>query len=183
MQASNFVWHYTVGTRLSAISESGCLIPARFAQGGSSLGVVWFSRRQTWEPSAAHHGWKRHPALKASLPADEGLFRFGLPASDARLVAWPTVTRLADIDIPEAMVMVSAGLRRGANPTDWLGALSVIALSDLLVQRWDGEGWRDVTLDELDLVAPSTNPARIHEADERTAWVPASRCGTTHDAH
>jgi len=181
MLASNFVWHYTVGTRLSAISDSGQLIPTRSPHAGASLGVLWFSRQQKWEPSTARTAWMRHQAARAAFPLVDGLYRFGLPATDSRLIPWPTVTRVADIDIPEAMAMVSAGLRRGACPTDWLGALSAIPLSGLRFQRWNGEAWQDADLQEA--AQNVRAPGKPVPAAGRLARMPTPRSGAMHDVH
>jgi hypothetical protein len=183
MQPTNFVWHYTVGTRLPAISESGLLIPARSLHAKASLGVLWFSRQQTWEPSTARTGWKRHPAARIPFPEKEGLFRFGLPASDSRLAPWPAVTRLADIEIPEAMAMVSAGLRRGASPTDWLGVLSQVPLADLRFQRWDGMAWCDAQLNDIDLTALSAMRPVVPSEHGRRVPMTAPHDGAMHDIH
>jgi hypothetical protein len=183
MQPTNFVWHYTVGTRLPAIAETGVLIPSRSLHAAASLGVLWFSRRQTWEPSTARTGWKRHAANKVAFPEKEGLFRFGLRASDSRLVPWPAVTRLADIDIPEAMSMVSAGLRRGASPTDWLGVLTQVPLADLRFQRWDGAAWCDAQLDDVDLAALAAMRPVVPVEHGRRVPVAAPRSGAMHDVH
>ncbi len=183
MQSHNFVWHYTVGTRLPAIAESGVLIPARSLHATASLGVLWFSRQQTWEPSTARTGWKRHAAARIAFPQNEGLYRFGLPASDGRLVPWPAVTRLADIDIPEAMSMVSAGLRRGASPTDWLGVLAQVPLAELRFQRWDGTAWRNAQLDDVDLAALAAMRPAVPPEHGRSAPVATPRGGAMHDVH
>ncbi|CAG2136911.1 hypothetical protein LMG31506_01750 [Cupriavidus yeoncheonensis] len=183
MQPTNFVWHYTVGTRLPAIAESAVLIPARSLHATASLGVLWFSRQQTWEPSTARTGWKRHPANKMALPEKEGLFRFGLPAADSRLVPWPGVTRLADIDIPEAMSMVSAGLRRGASPTDWLGVLTQVPLAELRFQRWDGTAWCDARMDDIDLAALAAMRPAVPPEHGRRIPMTATHAGAMHDVH
>ncbi len=181
MQPTNFVWHYTVGTRLPAISESGLLIPARSLHATTSLGVLWFSRQQTWEPSTVRTGWKRHPAARIAFPEKEGLFRFGLPASDSRLVSWPAVTPLADIDIPEAMAMLSAGLRRGATPTDWVGVLTQVPLAELHLQRWDGTAWRDARWEDIDLAALATMRPVLPPGHGGRIPVKAPRGGAMHD--
>ncbi|QYY28208.1 MULTISPECIES: hypothetical protein [Cupriavidus] len=183
MKPTNFVWHYTVGTRLPAIAESGLLIPARSLHATASLGVLWFSRQQTWEPSTARTGWKRHPAAKTAFPEKDGVFRFGLPASDNRLVPWPAVTRLADIDIPEAMAMVSAGLRRGATPTDWVGVLAQVPLAELRFQHWDGAAWRDARLDELDLAALAAMRPAVPPEHGKPLSVAVARSGAMHDVY
>ncbi|MEN7530990.1 MULTISPECIES: hypothetical protein [unclassified Cupriavidus] len=152
---TGYVWHYTVGTPLAAIARSGQLIPAAARAEVPRLGeqeILWFSRNQQWDPSATKDDAldrARHTMSRAALHARFGLYRFGLPAQDMRLLPWPTVTRVADIDVPEAMTMVASGLRCGAAPTDWLGTLTSIPVEDLRFERWTGAAWTPANLDEL----------------------------------
>ncbi|RZT36469.1 hypothetical protein [Cupriavidus agavae] len=152
---SGYVWHYTVGTPLAAIARSGGLMPAAargpVARAGEQE-ILWFSRNQQWDPSATKDqalDRARHTLSQAAMHARFGLYRFGLPAHDMRLLPWPTVTRVADIDVPEAMTMVASGLRCGAAPTDWLGTLTSIPLSELRFETWTGATWALANLDEL----------------------------------
>jgi hypothetical protein len=64
----------------------------------------------------------RHALTRAALHTRFGLYRFGLPALTC---AWyrGRPSRVAEIDVPEAMTMVANGLRCGAAPTDWIGTL------------------------------------------------------------
>jgi len=152
---SDYVWHYTVGTPLAAIAQSGRLVPAAALVSEPRLGeqeILWFSRNQQWDPSASKDeglSQARHTLSRSALHTRFGLYRFGLPVHDARLLAWPTVTRVADIDVPEAMTMVASGLRCGAAPTDWLGTLMPIPLADLRFEAWSGARWESADLHEL----------------------------------
>lgn len=151
---TGYVWHYTVGTPLVAIARSGRLMPAaaRAPEPRSGDGILWFSRNQQWDPSATRDqglSQARHTLSQAALHARFGLYRFGLPARDIRLLPWPTVTRVADIDVPEAMTMVASGLRCGAAPTDWVGTLSPVPLSELCFEKWTGGAWVAADLNEL----------------------------------
>ncbi|AZG15574.1 MULTISPECIES: hypothetical protein [Cupriavidus] len=153
-QENGFVWHYTVGTPLVAIARSGQLMPAvgHASAPRSGDGILWFSRNQQWDPSATRDDGlsaARQSLSRAALHARFGLYRFGLPEQDLRLLPWPTVTRVADIDVPEAMTMVASGLRCGAAPTDWVGTLSAIPLSDLHFEKWSGTAWVPADLNEL----------------------------------
>ncbi|WP_420992034.1 hypothetical protein ACKI2N_027680 [Cupriavidus sp. 30B13] len=155
MNTTYFVWHYTTGSHLPAIAQSRGLIPAATPAGTGK--VLWFSRQQHWEPSAAHAAWQRRDASRAvprpGMSGQPPLFRFGLPRSDTRLLPWPAITRVAGIAVPQAMVMVASGLRMGANPTDWLGTMSAIPLAELRFQAWDGGKWQDASLHEHELAA------------------------------
>lgn len=152
---SGYVWHYTVGTPLAAIARSGRLMPTAARQPLPRSGeqeILWFSRNQRWDPSATRDdglSQVRHTLSHAASQARFGLYRFGLPAGDARLLPWPTVTRVADIGVPEAMTMVATGLRCGAAPTEWVGTLAPIPLRDLRFEAWTGACWEATDLDEL----------------------------------
>jgi len=151
---TGYVWHYTVGTPLAAIARSGRLMPAaaHTMAAHSGDGILWFSRNQQWDPSATRDdglSQARQTLSRAALHARFGLYRFGLPEQDLRLLPWPTVTRVADIDVPQAMTMVATGLRCGAAPTDWIGTLTPVPLDDLRFERWTGSAWVPADLDEL----------------------------------
>jgi hypothetical protein len=152
---TDYVWHYTVGTPLAAIARSGRLVPTAALMQEPRLGkqeILWFSRNQQWDPSASKDeglGQARQALSRTALHTRFGLYRFGLPALDARLVPWPTVTRVAEIDVPAAMTMVATGLRCGAAPTDWLGTLMPIPLTDLRFEAWTGQRWDSADLHEL----------------------------------
>ncbi|MEK7318490.1 MAG: hypothetical protein AAB280_05320 [Pseudomonadota bacterium] len=151
----DYVWHYTVGTPLAAIARAGRLVPAAALMREPHLGkqeILWFSRNQQWDPSASKDdglGQARHTLTRGALHTRFGLYRFGLSALDVRLVPWPTVTRVAEIDVPEAMTMVANGLRCGAAPTDWLGTLMPIPLSELRFEAWTGAIWVRADLNEI----------------------------------
>lgn len=157
MTATHLVWHYTTGSQLPTIAQSHGLIPTAPPFASAAAKVLWFSRQQRWEPSAANMEWKRHDVFRTQSQAQgrtlNGLYRFGLSRSDNRLLPWPTITRIAGIDVPEALAMVASGIRAGANPTDWLGTMSAIALSELRFQAWNGTEWKDASLHEHELAA------------------------------
>ncbi|MGO4329592.1 hypothetical protein AB4Z48_28785 [Cupriavidus sp. 2TAF22] len=185
MNATNLAWHYTTGSHLPTIAQSQGLIPTALPVSAGAAKVLWFSRRQQWDPSAAKTEWKRRDMFRhrpqAGLRAQAPLFRFGLPRNDTRLLPWPAITRVAGIDVPEAMVMVTKGLRAGANPTDWLGTMSAIPLADLHFQAWDGKQWQDASLHEHELAARHGDAA----APAASPGVPgvAARRGAAHDLH
>lgn len=151
----HFVWHYTVGSKLEAIARTKALAPAKPVSTDNQREVLWFSRRQTWEPSASKIEWPRGDARRSpsihEVHARQGLYRFGLARDDARLLPWPSINQLADIDMPEAMTLVATGLRCGANPTDWLGTLNTVPLADLRFEAWDGTQWVEASLHEREL--------------------------------
>lgn len=151
---NGYVWHYTVETLVVAIAYSRRLMPAFTHATAPRSGdeILWFSRNQQWDPFAlADNGLSEAKQLlsRAALQARFDLYRFGLPEGDIRLLPWPTVTRVADIHVREAMEMVARGLRCGAAPTDWVGALTAIPLRELHLERWTGAAWMPADLNEL----------------------------------
>lgn len=179
---SGYVWHYTVGSHLPPIAQSGGLQPAQaqvMPPPRTGRAILWFSRQQQWEPAVprpqvrvrATHGGR-------DIRLEPGLFRLGLPQGDVRLLPWPGVTRIAELDVAETMSMVESGLRQGANPTDWLGTLAAIPLEDLRFQAWDGHTWVDADLHAFELA--HRHAGRTERATPR-ATQPA-RMLATHDA-
>jgi len=155
-QPRGYVWHYTAASHLPAIAQSGGLHPSctQLNPVDAARAILWFSRQQQWEPSVPRpeiHVRQSHGGR--SLRLEPGLYRFGLPQGDLRLLPWPAITRVADLEVPEAMTMVSGGLRHGATPTDWLGTLSAVPLADLRFQAWDGHAWVDADLHAAELAS------------------------------
>lgn len=183
---THFVWHYTTATHLPTIAQSSALIPTAQPFASAAAKVLWFSRQQQWEPSAANIEWKRRDVFchraRNDAGSSHGLYRFGLPGSDGRLLPWPTVTRVAGIGVPEAMVMVANGIRAGANPTDWLGTLSAIPLAELRFQAWNGEKWTDADLHEYELAARHASAAGTQAIPLRGIDL-AARRGAAPDLH
>jgi hypothetical protein len=70
-----------------------------------------------------------------------GIYRFVLPMPDQRVFAWQRVRSLANIPKPTVAHMVAEGLRRGAKPTDWMGAFVPIAIHEMAFEAWDGNAW------------------------------------------
>lgn len=183
---THFVWHYTTEPHLPTIAQSSALIPTAQPFASAAAKILWLSRQQQWEPSATNIEWKRRDVFRRRArdhaSSLSGPYRFGLPGSDSRLLPWPTVTRVAGIDVPEAMVMVANGICAGANPTDWLGTMSAVPLAELRFQAWDGEKWLDADLHEYELAArdgsaPGTQSIPLGGMDL------AARRGTAHDLH
>jgi hypothetical protein len=186
-----YVWHYTAGSQLPAIAQSGGLIPTRShasAHARHGREILWFSRQQQWEPSAER---SRANAALPHLPGhrrpppQSGWYRFGLARNDARLLPWPDITRLADLDVPQAMTLVSAGLRVGANPTDWVGSLQAVPLSVLRFQAWDGHAWADADFHacELSCRLGRNLPAPQQQPAIAAAPPAPAMAGASHDLH
>jgi len=181
------VWHYTVGTHLPAITQTRKLLPTSAPYANTGCPILWFSKAQTWEPAAATLSWKRS-AGKVFPPTQresrqQGLYRFGLPAGDQRLAPWPTITSLARMAIPESIALVSRALQVGASPTDWMGTLEMIPVSELTFQQWDGEEWQEAELLTCAEQEASRVPAPATQASESSRRFYIHNYGASHDLH
>ncbi|MGN5478295.1 hypothetical protein ACTMU2_18690 [Cupriavidus basilensis] len=131
MQPTNFVWHYTVGTRLPAIPESGLADSRKIAACHGVAGRVVVLAAADLGAVHGPHWLEAAPGRQDRVPGERG----PVPLRPAGLGQPPGV--VAHGHAPgryrhsEAMAMVSAGLRRGATPTDWVGVLTQVPLAEL----------------------------------------------------
>jgi hypothetical protein len=138
-------YHYTTGNKLSPISSSDCLLPTNVMIAPHEKPLLWFSVNPVYEPTAIKlimrdDNRAYRPSVQ-ELHQLIGIFRFGLNAGDARLVAFNKLPRLARISQVDISRMVASGLRIGATPTHWAGSLAPIPLSELEFEEWTGDTW------------------------------------------
>lgn len=156
----NLVWHYTVGVKLSFIRLTGALLPASSEHDSlRERPVLWFSRRQNWEPTAtkligSDKGAVYRPSV-AELHQMMGLYRFGLHAQDPRLVPWGRLPKLAGISFSDAKRMAKNAEQLGAAPFDWLGSLVEVPVEDCAFQRWNGAAWEGCDFAAADATVPA----------------------------
>lgn len=143
-----FLYHYTIGSKIPLILNSGHLLPTRVGVNESSgeIPVLWFSSNQTWEPTATKMlmigGRLVTPSVR-ELAAYVPLFRFRLRGSfggETGMLPWPALCKVARIQRRTANAMVSAGREMGANPAQWWGTLKPIPLlgSELEIEECIG---------------------------------------------
>jgi hypothetical protein len=140
------LYHYTTGTHLSAILETGALIPTGVGVEDRERPVVWFSSAPKMEPTA-RKGWGNDAGFIRTLSMDEthklagGLYRFRLspkvPTLD--LQGYRDSSGISPIGFKG---LVIAGRRQGANPHDWRVSFISVPLSEIeALEAWNGKAW------------------------------------------
>src|SRR4029077_12352964 len=93
-------WHYTTGQCAAMIIESKVLRPADCDISPREKPIVWFSANQFWELTAnkgiIDGGIRRTATMEETAHHGGGLFRFGV--SEERLIRWPRIGELANIE-------------------------------------------------------------------------------------
>ncbi len=139
------VWHYTTLTKIKIIERDPILRP--FGKDGQKP-AVWFSKDQTWEPTAAcNHlatladGTEQFLDMKGLFQVTGGLYRFGVLPEDAP-ITWEVYRSLIDPDVGQ--VMVDGATRLRASPDNWRASLSPIEENKWkVVQMWTEESvWK-----------------------------------------
>ena len=161
MQTTNtgshvIAWHYTIGLKLPLIRESGVLRPTDACIPPDERPVCWFSTAAHWEQTAAkmrpctpdeYRGpkakdmfpdplsgrWLRRCNMQETAEIGEGLYRFGLPASE--LIRWPEVGKLAGIRAKMRGSLMKTGRLQGAEPPQWYGTFKEIPLAKMVMQQ------------------------------------------------
>lgn len=127
------VFHFAPWIKLAAIVKSRSLLPSNAGAAGEKP-LLWLSANQQWEPTATKMvSSKRGPRL---LSFDEqvdrfGCVRFGLDASDRRLLSWSNACKVADIGREERRRLERTGKRLGADPADWFAVAASLPLCEL----------------------------------------------------
>ena len=166
-------WHYTTGHLLDAILADEEIRPTtvgvetgdldeqtvtaleRIVATGKAEGVaipfkerpaVWFSNRETWEPTAskgivdARTSIKRTATIAEMIELGGGLARIGIEAEG--LATWFQHRKTSGMSPATARALVQAAVKVGANPGDWLVHYGAVPSSKWrAAQRWDGAQW------------------------------------------
>nr|WP_145545243.1 hypothetical protein [Variovorax boronicumulans] len=150
--AETFFFHYAPGAYLEQIVESGELRASNAGGNPDEPPAVWFSARQTFEPTALKPLLRPDGTVQTlsfqQLAKDYGAMRFGLPASDSRLLNWKDACAAIGIQRDERRAMERKGQKQGGDPAHWFAILGPVALDELTLEIWmDGE-WVAVVDDE-----------------------------------
>jgi hypothetical protein len=145
-------YHFTVGTKVPSIAESGSLQPIGIDLEPGEHPVLWFSAAILWEETATKllfnpcTGRIQRPSM-FDLHCMLGVYRFGIAADDARLVPWPKLRRAAAISDDVTRRLVRNGRAVGARPEQWSGSLVAISVADLTFEAWRPlSGWAPANL-------------------------------------
>lgn len=140
----SMVYHYTSETQhLPLILESGHLEPSNAGAPDESP-LLWFSRSHIWEATATKM-IMTEAGLKLLTREQQlelfGCVRFILPADDRRLLEWKEACQLAGTPRIKRRRMEKTGKKLGASPSDWLAMPCIVPLSEVNLERFNGETW------------------------------------------
>jgi len=139
------LFHYTVGITLIRIVESGAIEPATTFVQGRETPAVWFTFRDTWEPTATKGimskagGPRRDATIQEMVEATGGLVRLEV-APDRAPVSWMQHRRKGLIDLREADALERAARDRGSDPAEWRLSYTRVETTDIKVVEWSTDG-------------------------------------------
>jgi hypothetical protein len=139
------VFHYTAELYLERIFSSYALLPSNV--GAESEGsAVWFSARETYEPTAVKMIQTPDGTVRSLSVAEQmtkvGGARFGLPADDERLLPWRKACAALGTPFKHRKAMEVVGRKQGANPDHWFAVLAPLSISELTLEVWRNGAWR-----------------------------------------
>jgi hypothetical protein len=115
--------------------------------------VVWFSSRDTWEPTAASNGTfgpdgsPRIMSIEEMVGSRDGLVRIGVDRSNVALHAWDEYRKVGRVNARVARALVHTAVRVGSNPGDWFVHYGPVPRAAWLrIERSkDGRSWSEAT--------------------------------------
>jgi hypothetical protein len=162
---SDLVWHYTTGQKFELIAECGLLMPTEVGIAKNEKPVLWFSKNQSWEPTA--NKMRRSPDGKlifldqlGTAEHGGGLVRFGIKKNSVH--HWHALIKAACIPETTVRSLEAAGIKQGAKPSDWCGTLKPVNVDEcsaIEVLNQDGK-WERVAEHEN----PPKKGDQSHEA-------------------
>lgn len=139
------LWHYSPGTYVPKIFESGLLKPSN-AGAPTERPVLWFSENQVWEPTAGKLLVNKFGQVVRSMAFTEqversGCVRYGIDSNDIRLLGWKAAAGQAGMSRDVRRELEKKGKSLGANPMHWWGTLFSIEIDELCFEYWNGVAW------------------------------------------
>ena len=136
-------WHYTIGKHLDSILGMGMLLPASIGVEPPERPVVWFSLDQTWERTAAKamvdtRGRMHRLSMHETALHCGGIYRLGIDAK--ALNVGEALRKAARISSTVWRQLCAEGIRQGASPSNWCGAVGAISVDDLCIERLESVG-------------------------------------------
>jgi len=142
------VFHYAPWAYLPAMVQAGQLVPSN-SGASNEKPMLWFSANQQWEPTAGKaSGQIAMMTFKQQL-AVGGCIRFGLPATDSRLMSWKAACTVAGTGRDERRAMERAGKKRGADPSQWFAIAESVPLDQLLLEVFVDNAWHPADPGEM----------------------------------
>lgn len=117
------LYHYTTGTKLSAILQSGEILPAVSLATSLEKALVLCSMREDWEPSVAcrqslFDGSLHCRSMDEIRRSEGGLARIRIKES-IRAFTWEQCKRISHISARQEQIFSDFIKQCGANPEEW----------------------------------------------------------------
>jgi hypothetical protein len=112
------VYHFTTGSKLKQIINSGCIRPSTAHVPPNEKPVAWFSTQDQWEPTATKVPIPGMPGQIATARAQGGLVRITVPGTCAPYI-FPQLPLIAGTKPCVCFGLLVAGLELGSDPDTW----------------------------------------------------------------
>jgi hypothetical protein len=112
------VYHYTTGTRLRQIINTGAIKPTTAKIEPHEKPVAWFSTSPEWEATATKVPIPGIAGQIATAQAQGGLVRITVPA-DCAPYGFPQLPLIAGTSTQVCIGLLLAGLELGSDPDTW----------------------------------------------------------------
>ena len=146
------VFHYAPWAYLPRIVTSGALLPSN-AGAEHEVQILWFSAHQKWEPTACKlrkmpDGTFKRMSFQEQL-VSFGCIRFGLAASDLRLLEWKVACSMAGTKREVRRDLERVGRKLGASPSHWFATTQSVPLSELDLEVFGEGAWHPADPEEM----------------------------------
>jgi len=112
------IYHYTTGTRLKQIINSGAINPTTAKIEPHEKPVAWFSTQDQWEPTATKVPVPGMQGQIETAKAQGGLVRITVPGTFAPYI-FPQLPIMAGTNPSVCIGLLIAGLELGSDPSTW----------------------------------------------------------------
>ena len=112
------IYHYTTGSKLRAIINSGAIKPTTAKIEPNEKPVAWFSTQDQWEPTATKVPIPGRQGQLLTAKAQSGLVRISVPGTCAPYL-FPQLPLIAGTKPSVCIGLLIAGLELGSEPNTW----------------------------------------------------------------
>ena len=112
------IYHYTTGTRLRSIINSGCIKPTTAKIEPHEKPVAWFSTSGQWEPTCTKVPVPGMQGRIETAKAQGGLVRITVPGTCAPYI-FPQLPLMAGTSPQTSIGLLLSGLELGSDPSTW----------------------------------------------------------------
>jgi hypothetical protein len=157
-------WHYTIGSYLPQIIESGVILPATAGVPKHERPAVWFTVATDWEETANKlvelpDGQIRNGTRDSTARMGGGLVRIGV-APETVPHDWSAWKQTSGAKPKEVQALYAASIAAGSRPGDWFISYEAVPSSLwVAVERFDADTAKWVAVD-LDKFTPETSSSK-----------------------